>query len=92
MKEIEDWQALIKKENEEKYEMALPLPGCFLAGRIDGIVKVIKANSIDFSNSTVVSENELYKLGKAKEEYLKMLNEYMEYSKQNNHNIEEPEL
>lgn len=89
MKEIDNWEALVKKSNQ-KYEIALPIPGCYISGEIDGENQIIETIYIDLSSLTVMDTlNEYYQLKEAKHSYLKMLEKYIEYSKQNKRDKEE---
>lgn len=86
MKELQNWRALVEKE-EGVFENALPLPGCLVEGEVEGIKTTILNAYFDFTNSTVKASNEekedfkTYKLGQANREYMRILNEFIEYSK-----------
>lgn len=91
MKEIDNWEALVKK-SDEKYETALPIPGCYISGDINGESQIIETSYIDLSSLTAMDTlNEYYQLKEAKHSYLKMLEEYIEYSKQNENKMDKEE-
>lgn len=74
MKEIKDWETVIKDENGEE-KMALPLPGCVVKGKVDGNVVEVSAQDIDISNLTVIDgENQEYMLAGASQQYLDKIN------------------
>ena len=86
MKTIDDWEALIK--NKEQYEAGILIPGCYISGKIDGVTTMIETSYIDLSSLTAMdTSNKYYQLGNAKRSYLKLLTEYIEYSKQNQNTI-----
>lgn len=86
MKKIDDWEALLK--NKEKYESGLPIPGCYISGKIDGVTTMVETSYIDLSSLTAMdTSNEYYQLGNAKRSYLELLAGYIEYSKQNENTI-----
>lgn len=97
MKELQNWRALIEKE-EGVFENALPLPGCLVEGEIDGIKTTILNAYFDFTNSTVEASNgdeeelQTYKLGQANREYMRILNQFIEYSKTMENNKNENEI
>lgn len=91
MEQINNWEAAIKNK-QGKYETALPLPGCYVLGEINGQKVIIENSYIDFTSQTVMTNENLqkqmndipmYKLGNAREGYLKMLNKFMQYAKEN---------
>lgn len=51
MKEIKNWEAVICKNG--KYERALPLPGCYISGEIDGKKVIIETSMVDLSHLTI---------------------------------------
>ena len=47
MKEIKDWEA--SSEFNGKYVSTIPLPGCFISGKINGKNIIIETELVDFS-------------------------------------------
>lgn len=91
MKEVQNWEALIKEENGD-FKQALPLPGCFIKGEIEGNQITLENAYIDFSNFIVTAgskdEFEKYKLGQANQRYIGILNEFIEYAKNKSNEFE----
>lgn len=82
MKEIKNWEALCYKNG--KYQKALPLPGCYISGELDGEKVVIKTLMIDFSKLIIQdTNNNYYYLDGAKPSYLELLEDLIEFSKEN---------
>ena len=52
MKKIDDWEALLK--SKEKYESGLPIPGCYISGKIDGVATMVETSYIDLSSLTAM--------------------------------------
>ena len=85
MKEIKNWEALILKNGE--YQKALPLPGCFISGELDGKNVIIQTINVDFSKLMIEDINNVfYFLDGAKPSYLELLEEAIEFSKEKNKN------
>ena len=78
MKEIKDWEAVIK--NEEGVEkIALPLPGCVIKGHVEGNGIEVQTEDVDISNLTVRdSAQEEYLLSGANREYLSKIDRCIE--------------
>lgn len=73
MKEIKNWQAIIKNEQGNE-EIAILLPGCIIKGEYEDKEIEIETIDIDISNLIITSsENELYLLSGANREYLNTL-------------------
>ena len=88
MKKIANWEALVKGKNE-KYEIAIPIPGCYISGHIEGKETILETSYIDLSSLTAMDlSNNYYQLGNAKESYLKILNEFIEFAKNKEKNAE----
>lgn len=82
MKEIKNWEALIWKNG--KYQRALPLSGCYIAGEVDGEKKIFKISAIDFSKLIIQTvKNEYYLLDGARISYLELLEDLIQFSKEN---------
>lgn len=47
MKEIKQWEALVNIDG--KYISAIPLPGCFISGEIDGKKVLLETELVDLS-------------------------------------------
>lgn len=85
MKEIKNWEALILKD--KKYQKALPLPGCYISGELDGENILIQAINIDFSKLIMEDKkNNYYLLDGAKPSYLELLVDLIGFSKKKNSN------
>lgn len=81
MKEIKNWEALSYKNGE--YRKALPLPGCYISGELDGEMVLIKTLMIDFSKLIIQdTNNNNYYLDGAKSSYLELLEDLIEFSKE----------
>ena len=80
MKEINDWKALMYLDG--KYKTALPLPGCYISGKIDNEEVLIKTSMIDFCALIVqdINGNNYYLYG-AKPSYLEEILELVELSR-----------
>ena len=73
MKEIKNWQPIIKDEMGNE-EIAILLPGCIIKGELEDKAIEIKTIDVDISNLIVTSsDNELYLLSGANREYLNSL-------------------
>lgn len=85
MKEIKNWEALILKDG--KYQKALPLPGCFISGEMDGKNIIVQTINIDFGKLIIEDINNIsYFLDGAKPSYLELLEDLIEFSKKKNLN------
>ena len=73
MKEIKNWQPIIKDEMGNE-EIAILLPGCIIKGEFEDKDIEIEIIDVDISNLIVTStENELYLLSGTNREYLNNL-------------------
>ena len=48
MKEIKDWEAIEEIEDGKKVH-AIPLPGCYILGKIDGKDILLKTDFVDLN-------------------------------------------
>lgn len=81
MKEIKNWQAIIKDEQGNK-EIAILLPGCIIKGEFEDKDIEIETIDVDISNLIVTSsDNQLYLLSGANRDYLNNLAKCMEIGK-----------
>lgn len=85
MKEIKNWEALVLKDG--KYQNALPLPGCYISGELDGNEIIVQTINIDFGKLIIEDTNNiLYLLDGARPSYLELLEDLIEFSKGRNSN------
>lgn len=81
MKEIKNWQAIIKNEQGNE-EIAILLPGCIIKGEFEDKDIEIETIDVDISNLIVTSlDNELYLLSGANRDYLNSLGKCIEIGK-----------
>ena len=81
MKEIKNWEPIIKDENGND-GIAILLPGCIIKGEIDLEQVEIKVIDIDVSNLIVTDTNqEKYLLSNIKREYINKINRCIELAK-----------
>ena len=82
MKEIKNWEAIIKDENGNE-EIGILLPGCIIKGEIDGEQIEIKAVDVDISNLVITDFNEeKYLLFNASRTYLNNIAKCIEIGKE----------
>ncbi len=82
-----------KGKKNEKKEIAIPIPGCYISGHIEGIETILETSYIDLSSLTAMDlSNNYYQLGNAKESYLKILNEFIEFAKNKEKNAEKRDI
>lgn len=73
MKEIKNWEAVIKNEKGDE-QIAILLPGCIIKGQIENEEVEVETKDIDISNLIVVDlEEQKYMLLGANKEYLNNL-------------------
>lgn len=85
MKEIKNWEPLILKDG--KYQKGLPLPGCYISGKLDGKEIIVQTINIDFSKLVIEDiDNNFYLLDGARPSYLELLEDLIEFSKRKNLN------
>lgn len=82
MKEIKNWQAIIKNE-QGKEEIAILLPGCIIKGEFEDREIEIETIDVDISNLIVTSlDNQVYLLCGANREYLNSIAKCIEIGKE----------
>jgi hypothetical protein len=81
MKEIKNWEAKVLVEGEEK--IALPLPGCIILGELDGEPVRKTAQDIDMTKLMMIAQEDghRYRLEGTRQDYVTLLNTYIEFSK-----------
>ena len=73
MKEIKNWEAVLKNEKGDE-QIAILLPGCIIKGQIENEEVEVETKDIDISNLIVVDlEEQKYMLLGANKEYLNNL-------------------
>lgn len=81
MKEIKNWEAIIKDENGNE-QIAILLPGCIIKGEIEEKKVEIQTIDVDISNLTITDINEeKYLLFNASRTYLNNISKCMEIAK-----------
>ena len=85
MKEIINWEAVLKDDEKGKEKIALPLPGCIIKGDIEGKMVAIEVMDIDTSNLVIIAPNGLqYLLSGASRNYLKNLEICIQFGEREN--------
>ena len=81
MKEIENWEAVIKNEYGNE-QIALPLPGCIIKGQIKENDIKVETKDVDMSNLIILDiDKQEYLLVGASREYLEKISSCIEYGK-----------
>lgn len=81
MKEIKNWEAIIKDENG-KEEIGILLPGCIIKGEIDEEGIEVQVIDVDISNLIITDSNEeQYLLFNASRTYLNNIARCMEVAR-----------
>ena len=81
MKEIKNWEAIIKDEQGNE-EMAILLPGCIIKGEIEEIKVEIQVIDVDINSLIIIGiDEEKYLLSGTNKEYLNKLAICMEIGK-----------
>lgn len=82
MKEIKNWEPIIKDENG-KEEIAILLPGCIIKGEIDLEQVKIEVIDVDISNLIITGvDKEKYLLSNIKREYINKINKCIEIGRE----------